>query len=305
MNKSLRLYLSAAIVLLSWVIILNSALGWEEDKPVLLKYYYVPFSNLDKVEGEIEMNGVSGLTMIPVPLSESVFLIPGLVYKGLYLDYKNAEFSYPTPDGPFTEADLPNNLHVIDIIFGANVQWDDDWGTVIILYPGIHSDMDDVSGSDIYFSGAAMGIYRFSEDFLLSAGIYYDDSFGFPQLLPMVGLQWQISESLTLDGLLPQYLVFSYQADPILSIGLKYNVAGDQYRLSEYKPWKNTVINYTQMMAGPFVDLTLVDNLVLRLEGGYAFNREFEFRDDDTSEKLWDGTIKDSGYAAASLALQY
>lgn len=68
---------------------------------------------------------------------------------------------------------------------------------------------------------------------------------------------------------------------------------------------KETVINYTQIMAGPFVDLTLVNNLVLRLECGYAFNREFEFRDDDTSQKLWGGDLKDNGYVAVSLALQY
>ena len=305
MSKSMRLCLLAGIGLVLCGVILNGARGWEADKPFILKYYYVPFSDLDQVDGEIEMNGVSGITMIPIALSESVSLLPGLVYKGLFLDYKNADFSYPTPDGPFTEDDLPNNLHVIDIIIGANVEWDEEWGTVLLLYPGIHSDMDDISGSDIYFSGAAMGLYRFSEDFLLSAGIYYDDSFGYPQLLPMVGLQWQISEPLTLDALLPQYLVFAYRADPILAIGLKFNVVGDQYRLSEWKPWKNTLINYTQIMAGPFVDVTLVDNLVLRLEGGYAFNREFEFRDDDTNQKLWDGDIKDSGYASASLALQY
>lgn len=305
MIKSIRSCFSVIIGLLISGFLLNCSFGWEEDKPFIMKYYFVPFSDLKEEDGEVEMNGISGLAIVPVSLSESVVFLPGLAYKGLFLDYKIPDFNYPTPNGPFTEKDLPRDLHVVDIIMGLNVQWDEEWGAFLILYPGIHSDMDDVSGSDIYFSGAALGSYRFSSDFLLSAGLYYDDSFGIPQLLPMLGLQWQISEYLTLDGLLPQYLVFSWRVDPGLAVGLKCNVTGDQYRLSKWKPWKDTIINYTQIMSGPFIDLTIIKNLVLRCEGGYAFNRMFEFRDDDTSQKLWDGDIEDNWYGAASLALQY
>lgn len=303
-----KVIMFSSVVFLGLIVsgaMVNSARGWEDDKPFLLKYYYVPFSELEEEDAEIEMHGVSGMAMIPVTLNESVSLITGLAYKGLFLDYKDAEFSFPTPEGTFTEKDLPDDLHVLDVILGANLQWNEEWGTFVIVYPGIHSDMENVSGSDIYFSGVALGSYRFSEDFLLSAGMYYDDSFGLPQLLPMLGIQWRISEVLTLDSLLPQYTVFSWRVDPRLAIGLKFNVAGNQYRLSKSKPWKDTVVKYTQIMTGPFVDFTLVGNLVLRLEGGFVINREFEFRDDDTSAKLWDGEIKDNGYIAGSLALQY
>jgi len=297
--------MSVVIGLLSWGIILNVARGWEVDKPIIMKYFYVPSSDLKSVDGEVEMNGASGIAMIPVSLSESVFLLPGVLCKGLFLDYQVPDFSYPTPMGMFTEKDLPRSLYIIDLIMGINVDWDKKWGSTLIVYPGIHSDMDDIGGSDIYFSGAVTGSYRFSSDFILIAGIYYDDSFGYPQLLPLLGSQWQMSEYLAIDALLPQYLVFSCRLDPHLAFGLKANVAGDQYRLSKFQPWKDTVINFTQVMSGPFIDLTLIDNLVLRCEGGYVFNRQFEFRDDDTDDKLWDGDLEDNWYGALTLALQY
>ncbi len=284
---------------------LKSARGWEDDKIAFLRYSYVPASDLDEEDGEIEMNRVAGMAMFPFAVSDQIVVFPGLAYSGLFLDYPDVSFSYPTPDGPFTEKDLPRDLHVIDIILGGNVQWDDNLGTALILYPGIHSDLEDVEGDDVYFSGAALLSYRFSEDLLLSGGFYYDDSFGYPQLLPMLGIQWRMGEDLTLDGLLPQYLVFAYRANTRLAVGLKYIISGDQYRLSENKPWKDTIVKYSQMLAGPFVDITLADHLVLRLEGGFAFNREFEFQDDDTSAKLFDGDIEDSGYAGGSLSLQY
>jgi Domain of unknown function (DUF6268) len=305
MNKSLRLYIFVVIGLLSWGVLLNPAQGWEVDKIAWLKYYYVPHSEFTDEAGEIEMNAVKGVAMIPVPLSESLVLLPGLAYSVLSLDYKDLTFIDPTPDGTFTEKDLPHNLHVIDLVMGGAVQWDEEWGTLIIVYPGIHSDMDDISGDDIYFSGAAMMSYKFSDSFFLSAGLYYDDSFGIPQLLPMLSAQWQICDGLTLDTALPQFMVFAYRIIPELAIGLKFNVEGNQYRLSEGKPWKNTLVKYTQILTGPFVDLYLSDHLVLRIDGGVVVNREFEFRDDDTSHKLFDGDVKDMGYVGASLSYQY
>jgi len=305
MSRSLWLSGILSLCLIGQGIFSNSARGWEEDKIAWLRYYYVPHSEFKDEDGEIGMNSVKGVAMIPVALSESFVLFPGLAYGGLYLDYKGLTFSDPTPDGTFTEKDLPSDLHVIDLILGGAVQWDEEWGTYVILYPGIHSDMDDISGDDIYFSGAALMSYTFSDAFLLSAGLYYDDSFGIPQLLPMLGVQWRISDGLTLDAALPQFLVFAYQVIPELAIGLKYNVEGNQYRLSEGKPWKNTIVKYTQILTGPFVDLSLADHLVLRIEGGVAVNREFEFRDDDTSSKLFDGDIKDMGYIGTSLSYQY
>ena len=305
MSRSLWLSGIISLCLIVPGIFLNSARGWEEDKIVWLKYYYVPHSELKDEDGEIGMNVVKGGVMIPVALSESFVLLPGLTHSGLYLDYKDLTFSDPTPDGTFTEKDLPHNLHAIDLVLGGAVQWDEEWGTFIVLYPGIHSDMDDISGDDFYFSGAALISYTFSDTFLLSAGLYYDDSFGLPQLLPMLGVQWRISDSLTLDAALPQFLVFAYRVIPELAIGLKYNVEGNQYRLSEGKPWKNTIVKYTQILTGPFVDLYLSDHLVLRIDGGLVIAREFEFRDDDTSRKLFDGDIKDAVYGGASLSYQY
>ncbi len=283
----------------------RSAFGWESDKAVNLRYFYVPYTDLEEEEGQISMNVVKTMAMVPVVLSDTLVILPGLSYDGLYLDYKDLTFNYPTPNGLFTEKDLPRNLHVIDLIMGGNIQWDAKWGSTVLLYPGIHSDLDDVSGKDIYFSGAAIATYQLNDSLALSAGIYYDDSFGHPQLLPLVGVQWQINDTLSLDAFLPQYLVFSYRPIPRLAVGLKCNVEGNQCRLSEGNPWNNTVAEYTQTLLGPFVDFYFTDHIVLRLDGGVAVARQFEFRDDDSSSKLYDGNMKDSGYAGCSLSYRF
>jgi hypothetical protein len=281
------------------------AAGWEEDRLFNLRYFNVPRADFREEEGEIGMDAVRAEALLPIGLSDSAFLLTGLVYNGLYLNYRGLDFSEPTPDGDFTEKDLPKNLHVVDVVLGGGVSWDERWGTVLVLYPGLHSDFDDVSGKDIYFSGAVLATYQVSEDLTLSAGAYYDDSFGYPQLLPMLGAQWRIGETLTLEALLPQFLILAWQFDPAISAGLKCSVEGSQYRLREGHPWKNTVVEYSQILAGPFVDVNLAGDLFLRLEGGFVFSREFEFRDDDSNDRLFDGDIEDTGYAGLSLSYRY
>lgn len=276
--------------------------GWEEDKIFSLRYLYFPRADFQKEDGEIGMDMVRAQAVIPIIRNDSTALFGGLAYSGLFLDYRGLVFA---PGEGFSQKDLAKDLHVLDCILGGSINWDESWGTLLLLYPGIHSDFQDLDGKDIYFSGALLATYRVSDALSLSAGAYYDDSFGYPLLLPMLGAQWRLSDSLSLEAFIPQYLVLAWQLDPRLTVGLKGSVEGNQYRLREDSPWENTVVEYNQILAGPFVDLKLVDELFLRLEGGFVFSREFEFRDDDSNDKLFDGDIEDTGYAGVSLSYRY
>ncbi len=280
----------------------DPAAGWEEDRLFDLRYLYLPRADFQDEDGEIGMESVRIQGMIPVIDSASTALFGGLSYHGLFLDYRGL---VPDLGEGFTEKDLARDLYVVDLVVGGNHDWDENWSTLLLLYPGIHSDLEDVDGKDFYFSGAALASYRLSDSLSLSAGIYYDDSFGHPQLLPLLGAQWRISGSLSLEAFFPQFFVFTWQVVPRLAVGLKGSVEGNQYRLQEGSPWENTVVEYTEILSGPFVDLELGWDLFLRLQGGWVFSRQFEFRDDDTDDKLFDGDIKDSGYLGASLSYRY
>lgn len=282
------------------------AAAWEEDRLVDLRYFHVPRAGFRDEDGKVGMDAVRVEAIVPVAGDDSAALFAGTLYSGLFLNYRGISFSEPTPDGgTFTEKDLPNNLHVLDLIVGGGLEFDENWSGLLVFYPGIHSDFHDVTGKDVYFAGAALATYRISEDLALSAGAYYDDSFGHPQLLPLVGVRWRIDESFSLEAFIPQFLVFAWRLDARLSAGLKAEVEGAQYRLRENSPWKNTVVEYSQILAGPFVDFNLAGALYLRLEGGFAFSREFEFRDDDSNARLLDDDVKDTAYAGLSLSCRY
>lgn len=302
--KSRTMVTCGALIFVLSIMAGSSLYAWEMDKLVDLNYFYIPDTDFKDEEGKMSLNSAQVFAMLPVSLSEETFLTFGLDYQGLFADYKDMP-SWEFEGVTYTMDDFPDDFHAIDLIIGLVVRWTDEFSTYAEFRPGVHSNMEDVTEDDVCYQGGFLLSYVFSDSLTPSLGAFYDDSFGEPELYPAGGVQWQISDALSLDTILPDYLVFAYQADSWLKLGLRGRLSGHQFRLTKKKPWDNTVLKYEQILLGPFVDFILGKHLVLKLEGGMATARSFEFRDDDSSEKLYDGDVEDGGYVSISAALQY
>jgi len=280
--------------------------AWELDKLADMDYFYIPSSRLTGENGKVELSSYQAWGMVPLQVSDRVTLLPGVGYRGLYLDYSGMNFSYPTPDGRlFTQNDLPHNLHAMTVILSGVIDLGKSWSAFADLRPCLKSDLKEVNSKDISYEGAVVASHVFSESLTALLGLYYDDSFSQPQLLPLGGVQWRVGGGFTLDTILPQYLLFSYQPDPRWKFGLRGRVQGNEFRLSGKTPWDNTVLQYSQIMIGPYADYHLTDHLILRVEGGLVTSRTFKFRDDHSSAKLYNGDLHDSGFFGASLFFEY
>ena len=294
--------MAAGVLVLSGLISVNSLGAWEIDKLANLGYFYVPASELKEGEGKIEMSSYQIWGLAPVKLSDQTTLLPGLSYQGLYADYSG--FDSPSPELARGTKDPPNAFHAIALILGCFIDLDNGWSVFGDFRPALESDMENVDSRDISYQGSALVSHKFSDTLSLSLGLYYDDSFGRPKLLPLAAAQWKISDVLALDAVLPEYLLFSYQPENWLKLGLRGRVNGHEFRLSD-TPVKDSVLEYSQIMVGPFVDLYLTDHLVIRLEGGVATARKFKFRDNNSSRIIYDGDVKDGGFIGASIFYEY
>lgn len=276
--------------------------GWETDKPAGLNYFFIPDTAFKDVEGKIGMHSAQATAVAPIALSDSTFLTFGADCQGLFVGYKDIG-TWVCDGETYTKNDLPEDLYAIDLVAGLGVDRGD-WAVYAEFRPGIHSDLEDVDTRDIYYEGGLMASYAFSEAFSASLGLYYDDSFGEPELYPLAGAQWLIGGGFVLDAFLPSYLIVSCQPGSRIRFGLRGRLDGHQFRLRKLI-WDDTVVKYEQVMIGPFVDFSLTGTVVLRIEGGVAVARKFEFRDDDSSEKLYDGDVRDGGYLSAAINLEY
>lgn len=279
------------------------AAAWESDKGAEATYTFLPLSDLKDEDGKVRMHSVRAFATAPIPVADSVFLALRAAYQGLFVGYEDIVFSYPDgKGGVFTEADLPDKLHALDAALGVGAALSDELSVYGEFQPGIHSDFEDVTSRDVYYQGGLMASWKFSEELTGLVGVYYGDDFGEPEVFPLLGVEWQIDDDWALDLFLPEYGVFGYRAAEWLTVGLRGRLEGHQFRLSEMTPWEDTVARYEQVLAGPFLDLHFSRHVSLRLEGGIATGRTFEFRDADSSAKLYDGDLEDGGYLGVSLA---
>lgn len=301
-NGWLRLCLMAVVFILMGA---GSLWAWESDRIFDLNGFFIPETKFEKEDGKMDISSVEASSLMPFRASESIIGLVGFAYQGLFVQYDDLDFAYVGPDGKvFTEKDLPDNLHAVDLRLGCVVALDEEFSLIAEFNPGIHSDMEDISSKDVYYQEVILVSYVFSESLTGMLGVGYMDTFGEPEFLPFAGVQWQISEDFILDTLLPVYFVAAYQPETwIKMVGLRGRMSGHQFRLQEDEPWEDTVLKYRQLLVGPFVDIALGGNWVLRLEGGVAAAREFEFRDDDSTNKLYDGDLDDAGYVSASVYL--
>ncbi len=71
------------------------------------------------------------------------------------------------------------------------------------LTPGIHSDFEDVDEEDIRLAGAVLGTYVQSRELQWVIGVAFGEEFGDPTVYPVLGVNWQATEQLLLELILP------------------------------------------------------------------------------------------------------
>ncbi|HOO78286.1 MAG TPA: DUF6268 family outer membrane beta-barrel protein [bacterium] len=287
----------ALVAVLANVAVALPGFAWENDQLAILEGYNTPSADLKSEEGNVGLTSVNAAGALPLPLAESTYLVLGAGYNGLFTDYGDMHF--PEAD------DLPHSFHAVSLAVGVNTEFSSAWGAYLAFMPAIHSDMKDVGWEDVYYMGGVLLSWQVAEDLKLYGGLYYADSFGEEMLLPALGGEWDLGDGFSLDTVLPQYLIFSWEAYSWFTIGLRGRVVGHEYRLSQAAPLNDMVLKYSQILIGPVFDIAITDHLTLRLEGGAACSRIFEFRDKDSTASVYDGTLEEQVYSSGALIYTY
>jgi len=155
------------------------------------------------------------------------------------------------------------------------------YALLISAIPTLSSDLKDVSGDDMLYSGFAMLKIRTSKNFSYAVGAGYSRQFFGTILLPVIGIEWQISERLSLSGTLPVSEKLKYQLSDKSIIGFSsdFGIGGGSYRLS-----KKTGSNYLQVQQYKntlFYNYQLAKNFSVQISGGYNFVQKLDLYNKD------------------------
>jgi hypothetical protein len=232
-------------------------------------YSYSPFTVKNKKMNIRQVNA-----SLNVPLINNFkdgkldFLLAGISYSGLSLSGMGQTFG-------------GTEFYSVSVPITFQKSFSSKYALLVSLVPTLSSDMKDVSGDDMLYSGFAMLKIRTSKTFSYAVGVGYSRQFFGTILLPVIGIDWQISEKLSLSGTLPVSEKLKYQLSDKSIIGFSsdFGIGGGSYRLS--KKAGSSYLQVQQYKNTLFYNYQLAKNFSVQISGGYNFVQQLDLYNKD------------------------
>lgn len=173
------------------------------------------------------------------------------------------------------------NLHAINYRFSWIHKFNRQWTFIGILEPTLASDFKSkLSSDDFVIQSLAMVTKKINTQFLIGGGLTYTTRFGYPLVLPIVPIKYK-SKKHRINALLPIKLIYVFQMNPKLDIGLKALVNGANFNITGYSNALAEInkINYTRGNIGPVIYYKPKKIFSIEVSGGISTNRTFRLVD--------------------------
>ncbi|MDO9186638.1 MAG: DUF6268 family outer membrane beta-barrel protein [Bacteroidia bacterium] len=174
-----------------------------------------------------------------------------------------------TPDSSYT-----SKLYNVSMPLGFQfVSKNKKWKTVLITIPKIASDLKDViDKNDFQLGGIFLENYVHSEKLKIKAGLYYNrEAFG-NFFMPLVGLDWKVSDRLNLYGILPTSYKVEYAfVKNKLYAGANFRSLTRSFRLA--KAQNLDYVRFNEIQLKLFVDYFIYKKVLIFGELGYSLGK--------------------------------
>jgi hypothetical protein len=127
------------------------------------------------------------------------------------------------------------------------------------------------SFSDVFQIGAySLFTVTQSEKFRYKFGLYYNREFFGNFFVPLVGIDWKVSDRSTIYGTLPNSMKFSYAVAPSrVNTGIAFRSLTRSFRGEDV----NTFVRYNELQLKTFVDFYITPKNAVFVEGGYFLGK--------------------------------
>ncbi len=174
-----------------------------------------------------------------------------------------------TPDSSYT-----SKLYNVSLPLGFQfLSKNKKWKTVLIGIPKIASDLKDVIDSyDYQYGGIFLENYVHNEKLKIKAGLYYNrEAFG-NFFMPLVGLDWKVSDRLNLYGILPTSYKVEYAfVKNKLYGGVNFRSLTRSFRLS--KAQSLDYVRFNEIQLKLFADFFIHKKILIFGEVGYSLGK--------------------------------
>lgn len=150
--------------------------------------------------------------------------------------------------------------------------------------------------NNLQIGGAVLVNFKANENLRYKLGIYVNKEFFGMFVMPLLGIDWQISKKTNLFGLLPGNLTLEHKLHKNIYTGASFRAITNSYRL-DTGYWR---INENRL--GIFIDCYISKNLVLNAEAGHSVFRKLSTGVKHKSKTDWNS--KDNIYFKLGLAFR-
>jgi len=161
-----------------------------------------------------------------------------------------------------------------------------------LIIPKISGEDLGASFSDVF----QLGIYSLftvteSDKFRYKFGLYYNREFFGNFFVPMVGVDWKVSNRFSIYGTLPNSMKFSYALHPKrINGGLAFRTMARSFRGEDV----NTFVRYNELQLKTFFDFYITPKNVVFVEGGYFLGKTpLLYKNSDTENSIPSDLLKE------------
>ncbi len=209
--------------------------------------------------------GAMAALVAPVKINEKSIWYNSLNY--FYFHVGNDEDTPP-------EIMNPIDVHGIILRTGLYQKFSKDRAVQIFIAPRLMTDFKNINSD--HFQMGALFLYekKFREGLKMGFGLMYNQEFFGPNLVPLVNVDWQISERWSVTDMFPIYGKVLYKVNERFSAGLSHFGLITSYRLGDPE-YEGDYMERKSIDEALFARYRLFGNIYLEGRFGYALGRSY------------------------------
>ena len=228
--------------------------------------YGIPSRYADGAGGRATERGVLVNLKLPVVLPKANIWFTDVTYTWSGVDFSTVL--------PVTEAD-PVDLHAFVVQTGWVKYFDNKSALQLLFVPRFMTDLVNPRRDAWQFGGVGLFERQFSPALTMKFGALYNAEIAGPMVVPLVGVDWQISTKWFLAGLFPIYGKLGYRVSQNFTTGLSHFGLFTSYRLSG-GVYAGDFMERRSIDLTLFAERRLFGNLFMEARFGYALDRGYE-----------------------------
>lgn len=173
----------------------------------------------------------------------------------------------------------PETYYSTGLTLGYNHKFNEKNSFLFILLPRLNSDYRYINSAALQLGIFTTYSKRSSEKFLWKVGVYFSTEFFGPFVVPLFGLNWDVTPKLNITGDLPIYAKINYKAGNRFSTGMGYIALVSSYRLTG--EFDEAYTSRYAIEPYAFAEVKFLKQLYFYAKVGYTMGRQYPIYAED------------------------